>query len=62
MEDKKNFALDTGSGLTYLTWPEPAAKIAYYENGISREMMGSKMYPVIAEDGSRLLPGKSLSL
>lgn len=49
MEDKKNFALDTGSGLTYLTWPEPAAKIAYYENGISREMMGSKMYPVITE-------------
>ncbi len=43
------FTLETGSGLTYLTWPEPAAKIAYYENGISREMMGSKMYPVITE-------------
>lgn len=49
MEDKKNFALDTGAGLTYLTWPNAAAEVAYYESGSSRGTLGSKMYPVIAE-------------
>ncbi len=43
------FAVETESGLTYLTWPNAAAEVAYYESGSSRGTLGSKMYPVITE-------------